>query len=98
MTHPDFRRQGPARAGVQRAMQCLGEAIKPDLSLLIATEMGAPLSRELGWQEIPGPLFCGQPGGPLNFSEAFPTLPVMVLLPPGRPPPTGSVDLLGLPW
>lgn len=98
MTHPDHRRRGHAKAAMQRATEFIWAELKPDLALLLSSEMGVPLYTGLGWQAIPGPVFCEQPGGKLNFTQAFPREPAMVLMPRGRAAPQGQVDLCGLPW
>lgn len=98
MTHPEHRRRGYAKAAMQRATDFIWWELKPDLALLLSSEMGVPLYAGLGWRAIPGPVFCEQPGSQLNFTKAFPGNPAMALMPPGRTAPKGAIDLRGLPW
>jgi hypothetical protein len=61
--------------------------------------MAASFYESLGWRAIRGPVTCDQPDGSIDYTEALPTAPVMVLaLRPSAHLPAGAVDVLGLPW
>jgi hypothetical protein len=66
--------------------------------MLLSSEMAVPFYQSLGWQIVEGPVFCDQPAGKISLAEALPERPAMVLLPDGRDPPRGAVDLCGLPF
>jgi GNAT superfamily N-acetyltransferase len=97
-TDPEYRRRGFAGAAMRRAADFIWKELRPELALLLSSEMAVPFYRSLGWQIVTGPVFCQQPGGIVNVTEALPNNPAMVLLPAGGQVPRGSIDLCGLPW
>jgi GNAT superfamily N-acetyltransferase len=97
-THPDHRRLGFGRAAMARATRFIWEQVRPDMALLLSSEMAVPFYRSLGWKVLPGPVHCEQPGGRINYSERLPRAPAMVLLPGDGEPPKGPIDLSGLPF
>ena len=97
-THPDYRRRGYGSVAMQRATEFVWQELRPQLALLLSSEMAVPFYRKLGWQVLTGPVFCEQPGRTANYTEEFPQCPAMVVMPDGSPAPSGPVDLCGLPW
>ena len=96
-TDPDYRGQGVASAAVSSLTTFLCQELRATAGLLLASRMGTPVYRRLGWQVVDGPLQCEQPDGPLLWTTAFPDKPAMAWTCTGALP-TGPVDLQGLPW
>ena len=97
-TDPEYRRRGLAGAAMQRTADFIWKEIRPELALLLSSEMAVPFYQSLGWRTVRGPVLCQQPGGSINVTEALPNNPAMVLVPVGGQVPRGSIDLCGLPW
>lgn len=97
-TDPAYRRRGFGAAAMRRAADFIRQEPRPDLALLLSSEMAVPFYRSLGWRAIAGPVLCEQPGGTVNLTETLPNNPAMVLLPVGGQVPRGTVDLCGFPW
>ena len=97
-TDPACRRRGYGRAAMERATDFIRRELRPELALLISSQMAVPFYRTLGWETIEGPVLCEQPDGTINLTEAFPENPAMVVLPAGGQLPRGTVDLCGYPW
>lgn len=96
-TDPDYRGQGVASAAVSSLATFLCEELGATAGLLLASRMGTPVYRRLGWQVVDGPLQCDQPDGPLHWTTAFPDKPAMAWTCIGTLP-SGPIDLQGLPW
>jgi GNAT superfamily N-acetyltransferase len=96
-TDPDYRRQGIASAAVSRLVTHMCEDLNVAAGLLLASRMGAPVYKSLGWQIVEGPLRCDQPNGPLVWTDIFPDKPAMAWACQGTLP-GGLIDLQGLPW
>ena len=97
-TDPDFRGQGVASAAVSSLADFLCSELGATAGLLLASRMGAPLYKRLGWQEVSGPLQCEQPQGTLLWTSTFPDKPALVWMCTANPLPAGAIDLQGLPW
>jgi aminoglycoside 2'-N-acetyltransferase I len=97
-TDSERRRRGYATAAMRRAAEFIWSDIRPDLAMLLSSEMAVPFYQSLGWQIIEGPVYYDQPTGKQNLNEVLPERPTMVLLPEGRDLPRGAVDLCGLPF
>jgi aminoglycoside 2'-N-acetyltransferase I len=97
-THPDYRRRGFGTAAMNRAAGLIWKEVRPEMALLLSSEMAVSFYRRLGWDVVSGPVLCEQPGGRINYSERLPHAPAMVLLPPGGEAPEGPIDLCGLPF
>jgi hypothetical protein len=97
-TNPEYRQRGYSTIAMQHATAFIWQEIRPELVLLLSSEMAVSFYRNRGWQALSGPVFCEQPGGTTNYTESFPQCPAMVLMPEGSPLPAGPVDLCGLPW
>ena len=97
-TDPAYRRRGVATAAMRVAADFIWRELRPDLAMLLSSEMAVPFYRSLGWRIIEGPVYFDQPAGKQNLNEVLPERPAMVLLPEGRDPPRGAVDLCGLPF
>lgn len=99
MTDPGHRRRGYGRAVMERAHELMHSLEACDVALLFSSVMAVPFYESLGWQAIPGPVTCEQPGGAINYTETLPTAPVMVLALRERAVlPAGPVRLHGFPW
>jgi GNAT superfamily N-acetyltransferase len=97
-TDPAYRRRGFGRAAMELAADFTWRELRPELALLLSSEMAVPFYLRLGWRIIEGPVYCTQPEGRLNWTARRPRNPAMVIVPAGVPPPPGPVDLCGLPW
>jgi hypothetical protein len=70
-----------------------------DFALLFSTVMAVPFYESLGWQSVPGPVICDQPGGHIDYTRIRPTAPVMALsLLDSADLPSGVVRVRGFPW
>jgi len=99
LTDPAHRRRGHGHAVMERAHELMRSFPDCDFALLFSSVMAVPFYESLGWRAIPGPVMCDQPGGPINYTAALPTAPVMVLaLRPSVALPDGPIDVQGLPW
>jgi aminoglycoside 2'-N-acetyltransferase I len=97
-TDPAYRRRGFASAAMRAATDFIWRELRPDMAMLLSSEMAVPFYQSLGWQIIEGPVFFDQPTGKQNLRKVLPERPAMVLLPEGRDPSRGAVDLCGLPF
>ena len=70
-----------------------------EVAVLFSSVMAVPFYENTGWQAIQGPVTCEQPNGPINYTEALPNAPVMVLLlQPSAGLPDGPIEVPGPPW
>ena len=97
-TDPPCRRRGFGAAAMRAAAEFIWRELRPDLAMLLSSEMAVPFYQRLGWQIIKGPVYFDQPTGKQNLNEVLPERPTMVLLPKGRDLTRGPVDLCGLPF
>jgi GNAT superfamily N-acetyltransferase len=97
-TDPAYRRCGLASAAMRAAIDFIWSDLRPDLAMLLSSEMAVPFYQSLGWRIISGPVYFDQPTGKQDLCEVLPERPAMVLLPEGRDLPRGAVDLCGLPF
>ena len=97
-TDPAFRLRGFASAAMRKAAEFIWNDVKPDIAMLHSSVMAVRLYQGLGWTIINGPVFCDQPAGKINVTEELLENPIMVQMPPGKEPPSGIVDLCGLPF
>lgn len=99
VTDPDQRRRGYGRAVMERAHELMRSFADCEFALLFSSVMAVPFYEDLGWRALNGPVTCDQPSGRIDYTEALPTAPVMVLgLRPSADLPAGPVDVDGLPW
>src|SRR5581483_1314642 len=91
-TDPEYRRRGFAGAAMRHAADFIWKEMRPELALLLSSEMAVQFYRSLGWQMVTGPVFCQQPDRRINVTEALPNNPAMILVPEGRQLPQGSID------
>jgi GNAT superfamily N-acetyltransferase len=97
-TDPDYRGQGVASAAVSAVTALLCTELGATAGLLLASRMGAPVYKRLGWQVVDGPLQCAQPDGLLLWTAAFPDKAAMAWTCASGGLPAGTIDLQGLPW
>ncbi len=97
-TDPAHRRRGFGKAAMERAAEFIWNELRPEMGMLLSSEMAVPLYQGLGWKIVTGPVYCDQPTGRINYSERLPNAPAMVLLPEDGEAPTGPIDLCGLPF
>jgi GNAT superfamily N-acetyltransferase len=99
VTDPDQRRRGYGRAVMEQAQELMRLFADVEFALLFSSVMAVPFYESLGWRAIRGPVTCDQPSGRIDYTDALPTAPVMVLgLRPSADLPAGPVDVRGLPW
>jgi GNAT superfamily N-acetyltransferase len=99
VTDPDRRRRGYGRLVMKQAHELMRSFPDCEIAVLFSSEMAVPFYEDLGWRAIRGPVTCEQPSGPIDYTKALPTAPVMVLeLRPSADLPSGLVDVQGLPW
>ncbi len=100
VTDPEHLRRGYGRAVMERAHELMQSFADCDFAMLFSSVMAVPFYEALGWRAIRGPVTCGQPGGPIEYTKALPpTAPVMMLA--LRQPADlrlDQVDVRGLPW
>jgi GNAT superfamily N-acetyltransferase len=98
-TDPGYRRRGYGRAVMERAHELMRSFPDCDFALLFSSVMAVPFYESLGWRSVRGAVTCEQPGGPIDYTEALPTAPVMVLaLRQSGDLPAGPVHVPGFPW
>jgi GNAT superfamily N-acetyltransferase len=99
MTDPGYRRRGFGRIVMERAHDLIRSLDDCEFALLFSSVMAVPFYESLGWHAVYGPVTCDQPGGRINYTERLPTALVMVRMKEDHtPPPSGAIDVLGLPW
>jgi aminoglycoside 2'-N-acetyltransferase I len=99
VTDPDQRRRGYGRAVMEQAQELMRSFADCEFALLFSSVMAVPFYETLGWRAIPGPVTCAQPTGRIDYTEALPSAPVMVLaLRRSTDLPAGPVEVRGLPW
>jgi aminoglycoside 2'-N-acetyltransferase I len=93
LTRKDFRRRGYASIALSAAIQTLKDEGSTDFGLLFCEPHHAPFYTGRGWKPFDGEVYCEQPQGRIRFEA---TVPFVYHL--KRAPPTGVIDLCGLPW
>ena len=93
LTRADFRRRGYASIALNAAIQTLKDEGSTDFALLFCEPHDVPFYTGRGWKPFDGEVFCEQPQGRVRFEA---TAPYVYHL--KRAPPTGVIDLCGLPW
>ena len=99
MTDPAYRRRGFGRLVMERAHEVMRACPDCEFGLLFSSVMAVPFYEVLGWRTVRGPVRCEQPEGAIDYTRRLPTAPVMVLMKdPASQPPSGPIDVGGLPW
>ena len=94
MTREDQRRRGYASVALNAAVQTLKDEGATDFALLFCEPHNAPFYVGRGWKPFDGEIFCQQPHqGRVRFEAIAPYVYHLK-----RAPPTGIIDLCGLPW
>jgi aminoglycoside 2'-N-acetyltransferase I len=93
LTREDFRQRGYASIALNAAIQTLKDEGSTDFGLLFCEPHHAPFYTGRGWKPFDGEIYCEQPQGRIRFEA---TAPYVYHL--KRAPPTGIIDLCGLPW
>ena len=93
LTRADCRRRGYASIAMNAAIQTLKDEGSTDFGLLFCEPHHAPFYTGRGWKPFDGEIWCEQPQGRIRFEA---TAPYVFHL--KRAPPTGIIDLCGLPW
>jgi len=93
LTRADCRRRGYASIALNAAIQTLKDEGSTDFGLLFCEPHHAPFYTGRGWKPFDGEIWCEQPQGRIRFEA---TAPYVFHL--KRAPPTGIIDLCGLPW
>jgi hypothetical protein len=84
---------------MERAETLMQSFTDVEFAMLFSSVMAVPFYESLGWRAVRGPVTCDQPRGRIDYTNALPTAPVMVLpLEPDSDFPAGPVDVPGLPW
>ena len=92
-THPAWRGQGFAQAGVKYALDLMQE-LDVQFALLVCEPELLDYYARLGWQEFAGKLLVRQRGAVAEFTfNRVMTHPVQAAA-----PRTGTIDLCGPPW
>ena len=94
VTHPEYRRQGYARAAIKRALEWLHDEPKVAFALLFCEPHNVEYYAHQGWQTFAGTVVVRQPSGTGPFTLFRP----MTLSVRQRAALTGKLDLLGEPW
>jgi predicted acetyltransferase len=93
LTAADSRRKGYASVALNAAVQTLKDEGATDFGLLFCEPHNAPFYTGRGWKPFDGEIWCEQPGGRVRFDAVAPYVYHIK-----RAPPTGIIDLCGLPW
>jgi predicted acetyltransferase len=93
LTAADSRRKGYASVALNAAVQTLKDEGATDFGLLFCEPHNAPFYMARGWKPFDGEIWCEQPGGRVRFDAIAPYVYHIK-----RAPPTGIIDLCGLPW
>jgi aminoglycoside 2'-N-acetyltransferase I len=93
LTREDHRRRGYATIALDAAIQTLRDEGATDFALLFCEPHNVPFYTERGWKPFDGEIFCEQPQGRVRFAALAPHVYHLK-----RSPPTGEIDLCGLPW
>jgi len=92
MTSPRVRRSGHAGNAMRMAAGAMRER-EIDFGLLFCEPHNAPFYIGRGWKPFDGEIWCEQPAGRIRFEAIAPYVYHIK-----RAPPTGVIDLCGLPW
>jgi aminoglycoside 2'-N-acetyltransferase I len=92
-TREDSRRKGYASIALNAAVQTLKDEGATDFGLLFCEPHNAPFYMGRGWKPFEGEIWCEQPEGRVRFEVIAPYVYHIK-----RAPPTGVIDLCGLPW
>lgn len=93
LTRADARRRGYASIALNAAIQTLKDEGATDFGLLFCEPHNAPFYMARGWKPFNGEVWCEQPQGRVRFEAIAPYVYHIK-----RAPPTGVIDLCGLPW
>jgi len=93
LTRKDQRRRGYASIALNAAIQTLRDEGATEFALLFCEPHSAPFYAGRGWKPFDGEIFCEQPQGRVRFEALAPYLHHLK-----RSPPSGTIDLCGLPW
>jgi len=93
LTAEDSRRKGYASVALNAAVQTLKDEGATDFGLLFCEPHHAPFYMGRGWKPFDGEIWCEQSGGRVRLTTIAPYVYHIK-----RAPPTGIIDLCGLPW
>ncbi len=93
VTRAAARRRGYASIALNAAIQTLKDEGATDFGLLFCEPHNAPFYMARGWKPFDGEVWCEQPQGRVRFEAIAPYVYHIK-----RAPPTGVIDLCGLPW
>ena len=95
MTLSEWRGRGYARAALSGATAFVGKQLWAPFALVICPDADVAFYEHLGWSVAEGQVHCEQPGGRVTLPHER-----AVFLPcqGAADWPSGSIDLLGLPW
>jgi GNAT superfamily N-acetyltransferase len=93
LTREDSRGKGYATVALNAAMQTLKDEGATDFGLLFCEPHNAAFYMARGWKPFDGEIWCEQPTGRVRFEAMAPYVYHL-----RRAPPTGIIDLCGLPW
>jgi GNAT superfamily N-acetyltransferase len=93
LTREDSRGKGYATIALNAAMQTLKDEGATDFGLLFCEPHNAAFYVARGWKPFDGEIWCEQPTGRVRFEAMSPYVYHL-----RRAPPTGIIDLGGLPW
>lgn len=92
-TRGDFRRRGYASIALNAALQTLKDEGATAFGLLFCEPHNAQFYMARGWKPFDGDILVDQPGGRIHFEAMAPYVYHIK-----RAPPSGTIDLCGLPW
>jgi predicted acetyltransferase len=93
LTAEESRRKGYASVALNAAVQTLKDEGATDFGLLFCEPHHAPFYTGRGWKPFDGEIWCEQSGGRVRLTAIAPYVYHIK-----RAPPTGIIDLCGLPW
>jgi GNAT superfamily N-acetyltransferase len=93
LTREDSRGKGYATIALNAAMQTLKDEGATDFGLLFCEPHNAAFYVARGWKPFDGEIWCEQPTGRVRVEAMAPYVYHL-----RRAPPTGIIDLGGLPW
>jgi predicted acetyltransferase len=93
LTAEESRRKGYASVALNAAVQTLKDEGATDFGLLFCEPHHAPFYMGRGWKPFDGEIWCEQSGGRVRLTTIAPYVYHIK-----RAPPTGIIDLCGLPW
>jgi aminoglycoside 2'-N-acetyltransferase I len=95
MTLTDCRKRGYASAALATATVFIGMQLWAPFAVVICPSEDTAFYEHMGWHRAHAPIWCEQPGGHVQLTNE---VALFIACQGEAEWPSGSIDLLGVPW